>query len=318
MSFTLSDMPDLTGTTAVVTGANSGIGYEAARALAGAGAEVVMTARTRAKYDGAARELLARNRRARISFQELDLADLASVRTAAAAICEAHPDLGILVNNAGVMMTPEERTPDGFELQLGTNHLGHFALTGRLIEPLAGGDGGRVTNVSSTAHHMGRMHVDDLHFRRRSYDPIAAYGQSKLANLLFTFELQRRLDAAAAPVRVTAAHPGYSVTNLQSAGMRRPGAGLKLKVVDWGSRLVTPLVGQSPAQGALPIIYAAVGDVPPSSYWGPQGFQESRGAVGPARVSAKALDERAARRLWDASVDATGVTYDDLAARSSA
>ena len=318
MNFTLSDMPDLSGRTAVVTGANSGLGYETAKALAGAGAQVVMTARTQEKYEGAASQIRARNRRADISFQQLDLADLASVRAAASAIRDDHPSLDILVNNAGVMMTPERRTADGFELQLGTNHLGHFALTGLLLGPLLAGEGARVTNVSSGAHHMGRMEFDDLHFRRRSYDPIAAYGQSKLANLLFTFELQRRLDAAAAPVRVTAGHPGYSSTNLQSGGVRMDGAGLKLKAMDLAMRIGNPLIGQSPEQGALPIIHAAVSDVPASSYWGPKGFQESRGPVGPARVNAKATDETAARRLWDASVEATGVAYDELTSPAKA
>ncbi|MGI8575768.1 MAG: oxidoreductase [Egibacteraceae bacterium] len=318
MSFTLSDLPDLTGQTAVVTGANSGLGFKTAQALAGAGAHVVMTARSEEKYDAAAAELRARNRRAELSFQQLDLADLASVRAAAEAIAEAHPDLAILVNNAGVMMTPEKQTADGFELQLGTNHLGHFALTGLLLEALLAGEGARVTNVSSFAHHTGRMAFDDLHFRTRSYDPIAAYGQSKLANLLFTFELQRRLDAAVALIRVTAAHPGYAATNLQASGVRMGGGGWRSTALDLFMRLSNPLMGQSAAQGALPIIHAAVSDVPASSYWGPQGFQETRGPVGMARVDDKALDADAARRLWEVSVEETGVRYEALTAPTDA
>lgn len=308
--FTLSDLPDLRGRTAVVTGANSGLGLETARVLAGAGASVVMTARTKAKYDAAVASFLPTNRQADVSFVEMDLADLASVRVAAATITAHHPTIDILVNNAGIMLTPEATTADGLELQLGTNHFGHFAFTGLLLDSLLAAAQARITTVASGAHHIGVMDFDDLHQQAaEGYDSTAAYGRSKLANLMFALELQRRLDAAGLPHRSTAAHPGYTATNLQSSGVGMAGGGLFHKAAQVGMTVLNPLVGMSVEQGTLPQIHAAVSDVPGGSYWGPQGFKEMRGRVGPARINPKARDAADARRLWEVSVETTGVDY---------
>ncbi len=312
--FTRSDMPDLTGRTAIVTGANSGLGLQTAEALAGAGATVVMTARSRSRFDDAEAHIRPRIRMADLRFVELDLADLASVRAAADAIRSEHAVVDVLVNNAGVMMTPESTTADGFELQLGTNHLGHFALTGLLLPPLLAADAARVVTVSSGAHHMGEMDFDDLHQQRGDdYDSMAQYGRSKLANMLFAQELQRRFAAAGVAARSVAAHPGYTATNLQSSGVRLPGAGGFQRVADVAMRVLNPIVGMDVEQGALPQLYAAVGDVPGGSYWGPQGFREMRGPVGPADIDAKGLDPAVASLLWDVSVESTGVDYAELA-----
>lgn len=316
--FTLSDMPDLTGRTAVVTGANSGLGLQTAKALAGAGATVVMTARTAEKYDHAAKTILPTNRRADLRFVELDLADLTSVRAAAEATAAAHPVVDILVNNAGIMMTPRATTADGLDLQLGTNHFGHFAFTGLLLDPLLAAAEARVVTVSSTAHRMGNMDFDDLHQRHsETYNTTAQYGRSKLANLLFTLELQRRFDAAGVAAKSVAAHPGYTATNLQATGVEMAGGGLFHKVAGIFGRVLNPLVGMDVAEGALPQIYAAVGDVEGGSYWGPSGVKEIRGPVGPAKIDPKALDAGDATRLWDLSVDTTGVDYAALAPRTT-
>ncbi len=311
--FTLDDMPDLTGTTAVVTGANSGLGLETATAMAGAAATVVMTARSQAKYDEAAATILPRNRQAKIEFVELDLADLSSVRDAATTIADRHGEIDILVNNAGIMMTPEATTADGLELQLGTNHFGHFALTGLLLGPLLKADDARVVTVSSGAHHMGTMDFSDLHQQQGDdYDTSAQYGRSKLANMLFAQELQRRFEDAGVGASSVAAHPGYTATNLQSSGVRMPGGGLFHKVASVSMRVLNPLVAMDVADGALPQIYAAVGDVAGGSYWGPQGFQEMRGPVGEARINPKGLNTADAKRLWEISVETTGVDYAEL------
>lgn len=312
--FTPSDLPDLRGRTAVVTGANSGLGLETARLLAGAGASVVMTARTRAKYDEAVATFLPTNRRAEVAFAEMDLADLASVRQAASAITADHPVIDILVNNAGIMLTPEATTADGLELQIGTNHFGHFAFTGLLLGPLLAADEARVTTVSSGAHHMGVMDIDDLHQQTADgYDSWAAYGRSKLANLMFALELQRRFEAAGLHHRSTAAHPGYTATNLQTSGVGMAGGGLFHKAAQVGMKVINPLVAMSVTQGALPQVHAAVSEVPGGTYWGPTGIQEMRGPVGPARINPKAEDQAVARRLWEISVETTGVDYAALA-----
>ncbi|CAN5161704.1 oxidoreductase [soil metagenome] len=308
--FTLTELPDLRGRTAVVTGANSGRGLETARALAGARATVVMTARSRAKYDDAAASILPTNRQADIRFAQMDLADLESVRTAAHAITDEHQAIDILVNNAGIMLTPEATTADELEIQLGTNHFGHFAFTGHLLDALLAADAARVVTVSSGAHHMGVMDFDDLHQRAgQGYDSVAAYGRSKLANLLFALELQRRFDAVGVTARSVGTHPGYTATNLQSTGVGMPGGSLFHRAAGLGMKLLTPLVGMSVEQGALPQIHAAVSDVPGGTYWGPQGFKEMRGPVGRAKVNPKARDTDAARRLWEVSVETTGVDY---------
>jgi NAD(P)-dependent dehydrogenase (short-subunit alcohol dehydrogenase family) len=287
--WTAADLPALDGRTAVVTGASSGLGLVTARELARAGAHVVLAVRDTDKGDRVAATMPGST-----EVRRLDLSDLASI----AAFADAwEGDLDILVNNAGVMAVPEQRTTDGFELQFGTNHLGHFALTNRLLRHITD----RVVTVSSTAHRTGTIHLDDPNFEQGGYGRWTAYGQSKLANLLFTLELQRRLDAAGSAVRATAAHPGYAATNLQG----NTGSGLQHRFMAITNRLLA----QSDEMGALPILYAATQDVAGNSYIGPGGFQEQRGHPAPASRNAAAQDAGTARRLWTLSEELTGVTF---------
>ena len=288
-TFSTADVPDMTGRSVIVTGANSGIGAAAARALASAGARVVLAVRNLDKGRTAVAAMAGET-----EVRELDLASLASVREFAAAW---DGEIDLLINNAGVMAPPLTRTADGFELQFGTNHLGHFALTNLLLEHVTG----RVVTVSSGAHRIGRIDFEDLNWERRPYNAWRAYGQSKLANLLFTAELQRRLTAAGSDVLATAAHPGYAATNLQSHSQRRS--------LDLLMAISNRLFAQDANGGALPTLYAAVADIPGNSFAGPQGFMEQRGA--PKRVgrSAAAQDMDVARRLWDVSEELTGVRF---------
>ena len=286
--WTTDDLPDMTGRTVVVTGANSGIGAVTARELARAGARVVLAVRDTVRGAAAAATMPGD-----VEVRRLDLADLASVRAFAGAW---DGPLDVLVNNAGVMALPERRTADGFELQFGTNHLGPFALTNLLLAQITG----RVVTVSSFAHRYGTIDFDDLNAERR-YGRWTAYCQSKLANLLFTLELQRRLGEAGSPVTAHAAHPGYAATNLQ---------GHSKNVVDRLTLLVTNrLLAQSESMGALPTLYAATQDLAGASYTGPGGVQEMRGHPAPAGRSAAARDEVAAELLWDLSERLTGVTF---------
>jgi NAD(P)-dependent dehydrogenase (short-subunit alcohol dehydrogenase family) len=282
-------IPDMTGRNVIVTGANSGIGRAAARALAGAGARVVLAVRDTAKGQAAAAAMPGET-----EVRQLDLASLASVRGFAA---EWDGDIALLINNAGVMVPPLTRTEDGFELQFGTNHLGHFALTNLLLERAAG----RVVTVSSTGHRFGSIDFDDLNWERKPYKAWRAYGQSKLANLLFTAELQRRLTAAGSAVLATAAHPGYASTNLQFHSGRR--------VLSLVGALGNRLFAQDEDGGALPTLYAAVADIPGNSFAGPGGFMEQRGAPKLVRRSNAASDTDVARRLWDVSEELTGVHF---------
>jgi NAD(P)-dependent dehydrogenase (short-subunit alcohol dehydrogenase family) len=279
----------MTGRSVIVTGANSGIGRAAASALAGAGAHVVLAVRDLDKGQEAAAQMPGET-----EVRPLDLASLASVREFAAAW---EGDIDLLINNAGVMAPPLTRTADGFELQFGTNHLGHFALTNLLLERVTG----RVVTVSSTGHRMGRIDFDDLNWERKPYKAWRAYGQSKLANLLFTAELQRRLTAAGSPVLATAAHPGYAATNLQFHSQRR--------VLDVLGAVGNRLLAQDENGGALPTIYAAVADIPGNSFAGPGGFMEQRGAPKLVGRSKAANDDEVARRLWDVSEKLTGVGF---------
>ena len=288
-SFTTEDIPDLSGQTAIVTGASSGIGRAAACALAEAGARVVLAVRNPAKGHAAAARMPAQT-----EVRELDLASLASVRAFAAA-WEGEVDL--LINNAGVMTPPLTRTADGFELQFGTNHLGHFALTNLLLDHV----NGRVVTVSSSAHRSGRIDFGDLNWERKPYKRFRAYGQSKLANLLFTSELQRRLTAAGSGVLATAAHPGNARTSISASSESRS--------LDLFMAVVTRLIGQDADGGALPTLYAAVADVPGDSYVGPGGFMEQRGAPKLVGRSAAAQDRDVARHLWDVSEQLTGVRF---------
>jgi NAD(P)-dependent dehydrogenase (short-subunit alcohol dehydrogenase family) len=290
------DIPNQTGKRAVVTGANSGIGFRTAVALARAGARVVLTARDSVKGGDALRRLLAEVPEADAELGALDLADLSSVRRFAGEIVDR--PLDVLINNAGVMAVPESRTKDGFEMQFGTNHLGHFALTNLLLDRVTG----RVVSVASGAHRLGAIQFDDINWERPgSYHRWRAYGQSKLANLLFTAELQRRLEAAGSAVIATAAHPGWSATHLQ----QRTGSSLQNGIMRIGNRIFA----QSDEMGALPTLYAATADVPGNSYAGPAGFQEMRGTPRLVDRSDRAKDAAVARRLWDLSEELTGVRF---------
>ncbi|MGH2969872.1 MAG: oxidoreductase [Solirubrobacteraceae bacterium] len=287
--WTTADLPRLDDRTVLVTGANSGIGLIATRELGRAGARVVLAVRDPAKGEQAAATIPGVR-----EVQRLDLADLASIRSFAEAW---EGDLDVLVNNAGVMATPERRTKDGFELQIGTNHLGHFALTNLLLPRIVD----RVVTVSSGAHRLGRIRLDDLNWERGDYQRWGAYGQSKLANLLFTLELQRLLHQAGSDVRAVAAHPGYAATSLQQHTESR----LQNAVMAVTNRVLA----QSDEMGALPTLYAATEDVAGGSYVGPDGFQEQRGHPTLVGRSARASDPETATRLWELSEGLTGVSF---------
>jgi NAD(P)-dependent dehydrogenase (short-subunit alcohol dehydrogenase family) len=297
------DVPDQTGRLAVVTGANSGLGLVTARELARAGAEVVIAARDTYKGIRAAESIRAAVPSAELQVQELDLADLASVKAFATRIGAERERLDVLVNNAGVMAPPRRQTADGFESQFGTNHLGHFALTGQLLALLLAAPAPRVVTLSSGAHRIGKMNFDDLQGERQ-YNNWRAYGQSKLSNLLFAFELQRRATAAGTALKSLAAHPGYAATNLQTAG---PGRWYEKALGSIGNRLIA----QSAEMGALPTLYAAtVPDLPGGTFVGPDGLAEQRGHPHVVTASGRAYDEDDWRRLWETSEELTGVHYD--------
>ena len=308
MPWTADDIPPQAGRTVVITGANSGIGYEAARQLAAKGAHVLLACRDQAKGRWALESITAAQPSASVELMELDLADLGSIRRFAAAARAASPALHVLCNNAGVMAIPHRTTGDGFEMQFGTNHLGHFALTGLLLERLLATPGARVVTVSSGAHKFGVMHWNDLQ-GERSYGSWRAYGQSKLANLLFTYELQRRLATAHAELISVACHPGYAATNLQAAGPRMQGSSIGEAV--WG--FANRLLAQSAAMGALPTLYAATApDVRGGDYIGPDGLGEQWGHPKKVRSNARSHDPEAQRRLWEISEQLVGVRYDAL------
>ena len=279
----------MTGRTIVVTGANSGIGRAAAAAFASAGAHVVLAVRNTDKGAAAAAAMQGET-----DVRQLDLASLDSIHHFAEGLSG---EVDILINNAGVMIPPLSRTAEGFELQFGTNHLGHFALTNLLLEQISG----RVVTVASGAHKAGRIDFEDLNWERKPYRAALAYGQSKLANLLFTSELQRRLSDAGSQVIATAAHPGYAATNLQF----HSGKAIGDLVMGAGNRIFA----QSEQDGALPTIYAAVQDVPGDSYAGPGGLLEMRGAPKLVGRSGAARDAAVARRLWEVSEELTGVRF---------
>ena len=288
-TFSTADIRDMTGRSVIVTGANSGIGRAAARALAASGARVVLAVRDVDKGRAAAASMPGKT-----EVRPLDLARLDSVRDFVAG-WEGGVD--VLINNAGVMVPPLSRTAEGFELQFGTNHLGHFALTNLLLECI----GGRVVTVSSNGHRMGRIDFDDLNWERKPYRAWRAYGQSKLANLLFTAELQRRLTAVGSPVLATAAHPGYAATNLQFHSGRRS--------LDLLSAVGNHLLAQDENGGALPTLYAAVAEVPGNSFAGPGGFLEQRGAPKLVGRSRAAQDAATAARLWEVSEQLTDAHF---------
>jgi NAD(P)-dependent dehydrogenase (short-subunit alcohol dehydrogenase family) len=287
--WTTADLPDQTNRTFIITGANSGLGRATTKALAAAGAHVVMAVRNRSKAEAVAAEIAGT-----VEIRELDLADLASVQTFAESW---NGPIDVLVNNAGVMAVPESRTKDGFEMQFGTNHLGHFALTNLLLPSITD----RVVTVSSTGHRLGEINLADLNWRTRPYKQWRAYGQTKLANLLFTLELQRRLAADHSSVRALAAHPGYAATNLQSG----VGAPFADQIARFGNRIFA----QSEDMGALPTLFAATQDLPGASFVGPDGFGEHRGYPTLVGRTAAASDVQMAKDLWAASEELTGVRY---------
>jgi NAD(P)-dependent dehydrogenase (short-subunit alcohol dehydrogenase family) len=302
--WTADDVPDQRGRTAVVTGASGGIGAEAAAVLAARSATVVLACRNAGKAEQAAARITAAAPGAAVHVVELDLASLASVRSAADQLRAAYPRLDLLINNAGVMMPPYGRTEDGFELQFGTNHLGHFALTGLLLDRLVGTPGSRVVTVSSNGHRLGRFDFDDLQFER-GYRRLAAYGRSKLANLLFTYELQHRLAAAGAPTIAVAAHPGTARTDLtRHAG---PVARVLLRPA---LRPVMGLFVQDAAMGALPTLRAATDPAATGGeYYGPGGLGQFTGHPVAVESSGPSHDEQLQRRLWAESERLTGVSY---------
>jgi NAD(P)-dependent dehydrogenase (short-subunit alcohol dehydrogenase family) len=288
MTWTAADLPDQTGRTFVITGANSGIGLGAAKALAAKGARIVLAVRNTAKGEDAARSIAGET-----DVRSLDLADLASVRAFAEAM---HDDIDVLINNAGVMNVPLAHTADGFEMQIGTNHLGHFALTNLLLPRIKD----RVVVVASGAHRYGKIRLDDLNWEH-GYKRHGAYGQAKLANVLFMSELQRRLDESGSSVRAVGAHPGWASTNLQSGSGNRAEDAL----MSVGNRLFA----QTPDMGAEPTLFAATQDIPGDSYVGPDGRFEMRGHPTLVSRSKAAMDEQTARELWTLSERLTGVTF---------
>ncbi|MFE2509860.1 oxidoreductase [Streptomyces naganishii] len=305
--WSVRDIPDLGGRTAVVTGANSGLGYVTARELARRGARVVLGCRSRARGRAAVERLTGEVPKADVELGELDLGELASVRRFASLF--THDRLDLLVNNAGVMAPPYGTTADGFETQFGVNHLGHFALTALLLPRLTAAPGARVVTVSSMVHVLANIDPHDLNSERR-YRRWTAYARSKTANLLFTHELARRLAATGADVVAAAAHPGYAATNLQTAGPRAEGRRTAERLMELGNRVFA----QSAEAGALPTLYAATApDVRPDSFTGPS-LAMWRGAPAPSWRAPWTLNDTAGERLWAASQELTGVAYDALKA----
>ena len=309
MGWDFDDIPAQTGRTALVTGANSGLGAQVALALARRGARVLVGARNPEKGTRAVQEIGRQAPDGSAELLEVDLASLASVERAAGEVAERVDRLDLLVNNAGIMMVPRGETEDGFERQLGTNHLGHFALTGRLLPLLQASDGSRVVTTSSLAAVGAQIRFDDLQ-SERSYSRTGAYGQSKLANLLFALELQRRLEAAEAPVASLAGHPGVASTGLVAGPVDNLPAPVRPVAYALAQGL-TSVLAQSDADGALPLLRAATApDAQGGEYYGPSRLRQQRGAPERVDVPDAADDVDTARRLWETSEDLTGVRYD--------
>ena len=311
--WTTADVPEQAWRTAVITGGNTGLGFQVAQTLAGRGARVIIACRDRDKARRAVAEMATAARRSRqaiglregptpdLHVVELDLARLGSVRDAAAELKSKFPVIDLLINNAGVMMTPYTRTEDGFELQFATNHLGHFALTGLLLDHLAQSPAGaRVVTVSSIVHRRGSIDFDDL-MLENGYNRTAAYARSKLANLLFAYELNRRLTGTGLPIISLAAHPGYSSTSLTR---NLP------PLLRAGSRIAEPVIAQSPAMGALPLLRAATDPrAAGGQFYGPANPLQTKGHPKLVRSSARSYDQELARRLWETSEKLTGVSF---------
>ena len=289
-------MTSQTGKTAIVTGSNTGIGYHMALALADKGAHVVLACRNLDKAGKAKAKMIAASPDAMIQIEELDLANLASVEAFATRMAANHDSVDILINNAGVMIPPKSTTTDGFELQIGTNHFGHFALTSHLMPLLSAAKHPRVVTLSSIAHWAGRIDLADINGEKKKYDKWGMYSQSKLANLLFALELDRRLKAAGSHIESFGSHPGYSNTDLQRYSLA------------W--RCLNPLFGMRPVKGAAPTLYAATHpNATHHRYWGPIGLLEARGWTGKAKITPRAADEEMARRLWAHTEELTGIKF---------
>ncbi|MFQ3320152.1 MAG: NAD(P)-dependent dehydrogenase (short-subunit alcohol dehydrogenase family) [Natronomonas sp.] len=312
-SWNHEDMPDQSGRTIIVTGANSGLGYEATKAFAREGAHVVMACRSLDSAHTARDEIREAVDGASLEVMELDLADLSSVRSFVDAFEREQSELHVLCNNAGVMAIPRRETADGFEMQFGVNHLGHFVLTGLLLDRLEETPGEtRVVTQSSGVHERGDIDFDDIH-HEETYDKWDAYAQSKLANVLFAYELDRRLRVANASVTSVACHPGYAATNLQRRGPEMEGSTLRL----WAMRIANTVVAQSSEQGALPMLYAATAtDIDGGDYVGPGGFMGMRGAPEKQRSSDISYDTERSRRLWMVSEELTAISFDLPSAES--
>jgi len=303
--WTANDIPDLSGRVALVTGANSGLGFETTRGLASKGAHVVLACRNLDKGNSVMKEIQAEFPQASLEVMELDLANLDVVRRFADAFAQRYPALDILCNNAGVMALPYRQTADGFELQFGTNHLGHFALTGLLIAQIRNATSARIVTVSSAAHRFGKIDLDRL-AGKNGYRKWAAYARSKLANVLFAYELQRRFEVCDVDAVSVAADPGYAATNLQYAGPRMEGSAVWTRIMMLGNRLVA----QSAQDGALPILYAStVPALQGGDHIGPDGLCGLRGHPKRIRSSRASYDRDSAARLWAVSEELTGVNY---------
>jgi NAD(P)-dependent dehydrogenase (short-subunit alcohol dehydrogenase family) len=311
-AWTAKDIPSQQNRRVLITGANSGIGLEAALELARRGAEIILPARTEAKADAAIARIRAQIPSAKLIPEILDLADLRSVHSFASRVVEMYPgrSLDLLINNAGVMAIPtRELTPDGFERQFATNYLGPFALTALLFWSIKPQPGSRIVTVASGVTNHAKLDFDNLQSQRRYSPMFQAYAQSKLADLIFQQELQRRLTAIGSPILSTGAHPGYAVTNLQVTG---PGDDMPL-LLRLGIAILKPLASQDAAHGALPTLFAATApQAQPGGYYGPSGFQELKGHPVPAKITAAAKDSALAQRLWAESERLTGVTFGAL------
>jgi NAD(P)-dependent dehydrogenase (short-subunit alcohol dehydrogenase family) len=297
-NWTAKDISDLTDKIVIVTGANCGIGYEMARTLASKGARVVLACRNKDKGETAVQQVIQACPRAKTELIHLDLADLTSVRCFASVFTRRYDRLDILINNAGIMAIPIGKTVDGFELQFGTNHLGHFALTGLLLDLLIHTYQARIVTVSSGGHRFGQIDFDNLNGEKR-YDPQRAYAQSKLANLLFTYELQRRFEALGVDTMAVAAHPGWTATNLSA----------HWRII----HMLNPFIAQKPEMGALPALYAATSpDVQGGDFYSPGGWQELRGYPRKVRSSDSSYDCAVAAKLWTVSEELTGIRYPQI------
>ena len=302
-NWTIKDIPDLTGKTVIVTGGNSGLGFESVKAFALKGAQVILACRSVTKGEAAKKQIAKFLPMASITVMELDLTELKSIHGFAVKFKQNHKRLDVLLNNAGIMMVPYGLTKDGFENQLGTNHLGHFALTGLLLEVLKNTPSSRVVNVSSMAHNSGVMDFNNLLYEKgKDYSPIKAYGRSKLSNLLFTYELQRFFDKNNINSIALAAHPGFSDTNLGRYMLEK-----------WYFRLLKPLIfrmAQPASMGALPQLRASVDPVAkPAEFYGPDGKRQMKGYPVVVQPKDKAFNKEDARKLWEASEKLTGITY---------